>query len=277
MSNYQLAQLNVAALKAPLDSARAQGFRRQPRPHQCAGGSIAGLRLAPEGGRQRRHVAAADGRERHRQHVRVARCGFAARLRVQDRARGDHAAPARMVHAHGRGLHGAVVGAREDTSRRSRKPWRSSMLLREHGATADAFTFGEAYSAPDGRHRGQCAVLVQGQLPGVKERWSRRSARSLRSCRRRSCNAVRDGGLLITHALRVMRAVQEAGSVRSVSIPRGRRAADCWCSHCGEVPSRRIACRRPCTCSSTSSGWRDRTDVRARRVRRHLARDANGL
>ena len=44
------------------------------------------------------------------------------------------------------------------------------MHLREHGPTAEAFTFGEAFSAPDAATAG-APILVQGQLPGVKPRF----------------------------------------------------------------------------------------------------------
>ena len=91
-------------------------------------------------------------------------------LRLQVRARRDHAPPARMVLPHGRGATWCCGGCPQDTSRRWPKPSRRLEHLREHGPTAEAFTFGEAFSAPDAAASGH-ADFVQGQLPRVKPRF----------------------------------------------------------------------------------------------------------
>ena len=72
MSKYQLAQLNVATLKAPLDSPELKDFVDNLDRINALAEAIAGLCLAAERRWQRRHVTATARRQRAGQHVGVA-------------------------------------------------------------------------------------------------------------------------------------------------------------------------------------------------------------
>ena len=133
MSNYQLAQLNVAALKAPIDSPELKDFVDNLDRINALADAAPGFvwRLMGDGNDA---TALRPLGEPIIVNMSVWRdVERAARLRLQIGPRGDHAAPARMVHAHGRCVHGPVVGARRARADRLPKPWRGSCCCANAG------------------------------------------------------------------------------------------------------------------------------------------------
>ena len=148
MSKYQLAQLNIAALKAPLDSPELKDFVDNLDRINALAESSPGFvwRLKGDGNDA---TSLRPLGENIIVNMSVWRDVDSLRNYVYKSAHTEILqAQARMVHAHGRGAF-ALWWVPEGHDPRSRKPWRRLEHLRKHGPTAEAFTFGEAFSAPD--------------------------------------------------------------------------------------------------------------------------------
>ena len=126
--SYQLAQVNIGRLRAPLDSPQLAAFVNGARPGECGRGARARIRLAAADRRGQRHVdpgvrvGRGGQRRRHHQHVGVGQRPVARRLRVLRRAPAAAAAAARVLPADGRGLYRDVVDSGRDRCRRPRTP-----------------------------------------------------------------------------------------------------------------------------------------------------------
>ena len=122
-SDWHVAQVNIALLRAPLDSPQLQDFVSMLEPINALADGSPGLRVeAPDRDRRRHRDPRVRRRSDHREPVGVGDDRGARAVRLRLPAQRGPAAPARLVRTDGRGPSRAVVDPRPGPPRPSRRP-----------------------------------------------------------------------------------------------------------------------------------------------------------
>ena len=149
MSRFQLAQVNIGRLRAPLEDPLMEGFRAPAGRHQRAGGSNARVCVAAPNRRgQRDRDSAVRGRAHGHQLVGVGIARGASAVRLSQRARRAVARPDAVVRVDRGADSRDVVDSPPDTSRPLPRRSIVCAIWQQHGPSAGAFTFRQPFPPP---------------------------------------------------------------------------------------------------------------------------------
>ena len=150
MSDYDLAQLNIAVAGARMDSPVMADFVANLERINAVADAAPGFvwRLQTEDG-DATGIHAFDDDAHAGQHVGVAGPGVAAQVRLPFRAHRGAAPPGGMVRTHGRGIPRALVGTAWPPSGLDEAKARLERL-RSLGPGPEAFTFQQSFPPPTG-------------------------------------------------------------------------------------------------------------------------------